>query len=37
MKKNLYPLLSDAFNKKDISEAIKVIKSKHITMSKKTE
>ena len=37
MKKNLYPLLSDAFNKKDISEAIKVIKSKHITMSNKTE
>lgn len=37
MKKNLYPLLSDAFNKKDIIEAIKVIKSKHITMSKKTE
>ena len=37
MKKNLYPLLSDAFNKKDIIEAIKVIKSKNITMSKKTE
>ena len=32
--KKIYTLLSDAFNKKDISEAIKVIKSKHITMSK---
>ncbi len=32
-----YPLLSDAFNAKDINEGIKVLKSKFITMSKITE
>ena len=31
-----YPLLSDAFNAKDINEGIKVLKSKFITMSKIT-
>ena len=38
MKKNFsYPLLTDAFNKKDIAEGVKVLKSKFITISKKTE
>ncbi len=36
-KKFSYPLLTDAFNKKDIVEGIKVLKSKFITISKKTE
>ena len=36
MKKNKYPLLSNAFNKKDIDLGIKVLKSKYITMSKYT-
>jgi len=38
MKKNYYyPLLSDAFNAKDISEGVKVLKSRFITMSKITK
>ena len=32
-----YPLLSDGFSAKDLQEGIDVIKSGHITMSKKTE
>ena len=36
MGKIIYPLLSDAFNKKDIQCGINVIKSKFITMSKVT-
>ena len=36
-KKYNYPLLSDAFNSKDINEGVKVLKSKFITMSKITE
>ena len=36
MKKVKYPLLSNAFNKKDIDLGIKVLKSKYITMSKHT-
>jgi len=36
MGKIIYPLLSDAFNKKDIKCGINVIKSKFITMSKVT-
>ncbi len=32
-----YPLLEDAFSKQDINEAIKVVKSKRITMGKKTQ
>ena len=32
-----YPLLENAFSNKDINEAIKVIKSKRITMSIKTK
>ena len=35
-KKLFYPLLEDAFNRKDINLAIKVIKSKQLTMSKIT-
>ena len=38
-KKNLrfkYPLLEDAFSNKDLFEAIKVIMSGQLTMSKKT-
>ena len=35
-KKIFYPLLEDAFNTKDINLAIKVIKSKQLTMSKIT-
>ena len=31
-----YPLLSDAFNKDDINKAVKVLKSKKITMSEET-
>ena len=31
-----YPLLSDAFNKDDINKAVKVLKSKQITMSEET-
>ena len=31
-----YPLLSDAFNNEDINKAIKILKSKKITMSKET-
>ena len=36
-KKYYYPLLSDAFNSKDINEGIKVLKTRFITMSKITE
>ncbi len=36
MGKIIYPLLSDAFNKKDIQCGVNVIKSKYITMSKVT-
>jgi len=36
MSKNIYPLLSNAFNKKDIDCGINVLKSKFITMSKHT-
>ena len=36
IKKFKYNLLSDAFNKKDIKEGIKVLKSKKITISKIT-
>ena len=32
-----YPLLTNAFSQKDIQEGIKIIKSKQITMSKKTK
>ena len=32
-----YPLLENAFSKQDMNEAIKVIKSTRITMSKKTK
>ena len=32
-----YPLLSDAFNSQDINVAVKVLKSKFITMSKVTK
>ena len=32
-----YPLLTDAFSKKDLNAAISVIRSKKITMSKKTK
>ena len=32
-----YPLLSEAFSKKDINEGINVLRSKHITMSKITK
>ena len=35
--KYIYPLLSDAFNSKDINEGIKVLKTRFITMSKITE
>ena len=31
-----YPLLENAFSAQDISSAIKVVKSKKLTMSKKT-
>lgn len=36
-KSLIYPLLSNAFNMKDISEGIKVLKSKYITMGKHTK
>ena len=36
MGKIIYPLLSDAFNEKDIQCGVNVIKSKFITMSKIT-
>ena len=36
MKRIKYPLLSNAFNKKDIDLGVKVLKSKYITMSKHT-
>ena len=32
-----YPLLTNAFSNKDIQQGIKIIKSKQITMSKKTK
>ena len=32
-----YPLLSNAFDNSDISSGIKILRSKHITMSKITE
>ena len=35
-KTKIYPLLSDAFNNEDINKAIKILKSKKITMSKET-
>ena len=35
-KKFKYPLLSDAFSKSDINCGLKVLSSKHITMSKIT-
>ncbi len=37
MKKKLYPLLEDAFSKKDISIAKKIIENKQLTMSLRTE
>ena len=37
MGKIIYPLLSDAFNNKDIQCGVNVIKSKYITMSKVTK
>lgn len=37
MKKIKYPILSNAFNKKDIDLGVKVLKSKYITMSKHTK
>ena len=33
MERIKYPLLSNAFNKKDIDLGVKVLKSKYITMS----
>ena len=36
MERIKYPLLSNAFNKKDIDLGVKVLKSKYITMSKHT-
>ncbi len=36
MKKTIYPLLEDAFNKKDISIAKKIVDTKQLTMSKHT-
>ena len=36
-KKYKYPLLTNAFNSKDINEGIKVLKTRFITMSKITE
>jgi len=37
IKKFKYPLLSDAFSKSDINCGLKVLSSKHITMSKITK
>ena len=37
IKKIKYPILSNAFNKKDIDLGVKVLKSKYITMSKHTK
>ena len=37
MKRNFrYPLLNEAFSKQDLDAGIKVIRSKKLTMSKKT-
>ena len=37
IKKYIYPLLSNAFSKSDINCGMKVLKSRHITMSKITK
>ena len=37
MKKFLYPLIDNRFEKEEINAAIKVIKSKQLTISKITE